>query len=66
MVDYLRQTSTEGRLTVRAERITRLYTTGKKVPDEIMALLNIDKDDLCPAWNYTIRPRIPAQFALAA
>ncbi len=66
MLDYLRQTSTEGGLTVQAERITRLYTTGKKVPDELMAMLNIHKHDLCPAWNYTIRPRIPAQLASAA
>ncbi len=65
MLEYLRQTRTEAGLTVQAERITTVYATGKKVTDAVMAALNVQKHDLCPAWNYTIRPR-RAALGLAA
>jgi hypothetical protein len=66
LLTYIRQTRTETGLRVEAERITTIYPTGGKISDEEMARLNIQSHTLCPAWNYTIRPRRWAAGALAA
>jgi hypothetical protein len=57
MVDYLHATTTQTGLRVRAHLITTQYTVGEKVSDAEMAALNIQYHDICPQWNYTIRPR---------
>jgi hypothetical protein len=57
MLHYIRETTTETGLTVRAVLVTQAYETGLKVSDEIMAGLNLQYHDVCPQWNYTIRPR---------
>jgi hypothetical protein len=44
-------------LTVQAHLVTETYETGVKVRDKEMAALNIEYHDVCPQWNYTIRPR---------
>jgi hypothetical protein len=54
---YIRDTKTENGLTVQAHLVTKTYETGVKVPDEEMDALNIEYHDVCPQWNYTIRPR---------
>lgn len=36
------------------------YPTGQKVSDATMAALHIEHHLICPAWNYTIRPRTPS------
>lgn len=66
LMRYLRQTRTETGLSVEAERIRTHYPTGGKISDEGMAQLQIQSHALCPTWNYTIRPRLPASIALAA
>jgi hypothetical protein len=35
----------------------REYPTGKKVTDEQMASLNIERNDFRGEWNYKISPR---------
>jgi Rhodopirellula transposase DDE domain len=57
MLQYISETQTETGLTVRAVLVTQQYETGIKVSDEVMDGLNLEYHDVCPQWNYTIRPR---------
>ena len=57
VLHYIRNTKTETGLTVQAHLVTETYETGVKVPDKEMDALNIEYHDICPQWNYTIRPR---------
>jgi hypothetical protein len=57
VLHYIRDTKTQTGLTVEAHRVTETYETGVKVPDKEMEALNIEFHDVCPQWNYTIRPR---------
>jgi len=57
MLHFVRDTKTQTGLTVQADLVTETYETGVKVPDEDMDALNIEFHDVCPRWNYTIRPR---------
>jgi Rhodopirellula transposase DDE domain len=57
VLDYINATKTHTGLTVQAHLVTTCYPTGLKVPDELMERLNIQQHDICPQWNYTIRPR---------
>ena len=57
MLGYLRGTKTETGLTVRAALHDGVYPTGESVSDADMATLNLQRHDVCPAWNYTLRPR---------
>jgi hypothetical protein len=57
VVHYITDTKTDTGLTVQAHLVTQTYATGVKVPDEQMDALNIEFHDVCPQWNYTLRPR---------
>jgi hypothetical protein len=57
MLHYIRDTKTQTGLTVHAHLVTKTYEKGVKVPDEQMEELNIEFHEVCPKWNYTIRPR---------
>ena len=57
MLGFLRGTSTQTGLTVRAALHTGVYKTGESVSDDDMASLNLERHDICPTWNYTLRPR---------
>ncbi len=57
IVQYIGETKTETGLMVRAVLVTEKYETGIKVSDEVMDGLNLHYHDVCPQWNYTIRPR---------
>jgi hypothetical protein len=59
MLGYLRGTMTETGLTVRATLHPDTYQTGERVSDAEMATLNLERHAVCPAWNYTLRPRSP-------
>jgi hypothetical protein len=59
MLGYLQGTTTQSGLTVRAALHDGVYQTGASVSDAIMATLNLTKHDVCPTWNYTLRPRSP-------
>lgn len=62
VLHYIRDTKTETGLTVQAHLVTKTYETGVKVSDEEMDALNIEYHDVCPQWNYTIRPRTKQGF----
>ena len=62
MLQYIGETKTETGLTVRAVLVTEKYATGIKASDEVMAGLNLQYHDVCPQWNYTIRPRSVIAF----
>lgn len=57
VLQYLSDTKTETGLTVRAVLVTEQYETGIKVSDEVIDGLNLQYHEVCPQWNYTIRPR---------
>lgn len=59
MLGYLRGTTTETGLTVRAALHDGTYQTGESVSDAEMATLNLTHHAVCPTWNYTLRPRFP-------
>jgi hypothetical protein len=41
-----------------AESVTEaVYQTGRKVSKKVLKWLNIEPADICPQWNYTLRPR---------
>jgi hypothetical protein len=55
---YIRGTTTETGLRVQACLIDQVYQKGIKVSTEMMQSLNIQFAQVCPRWNYTIRPQI--------
>ena len=57
MLGYLQGTTTQTGLSVRAALHDGVYQTGESVSDAVMATLNLTKHEVCPAWNYTLRPR---------
>jgi Rhodopirellula transposase DDE domain len=57
VLQYLRDTKTQTGLTVRAYLVPDVYRCGVTVRDTVMATLNIQAHEICPMWNYTIRPR---------
>jgi hypothetical protein len=61
VLKYLRETTTQTGLRVRAHRVTQVYQKGLEVADEVMATLNIVYHTICPQCNYTIRPRMEAK-----
>jgi len=58
---YIRDTTTQTGLTVRAHLVRKKYATGEKISDDMMATLNITYHAICPQWNYTIYPRCHPQ-----
>lgn len=64
MLGYLRGTTTDTGLTVRAALHAGVYQTGERVSDAEMAALNLERHAVCPSWNYTLRPRSPSDPAL--
>lgn len=42
---------------VRAHRLEGTYEKGRKVSDEEMEALSLDRHAVCPKWNYTLRPQ---------
>lgn len=57
---YLRGTTTATGLRVTAELHEQVYQKGQKVSDAEFARLNLAPHSVCPRWNYTLRPRVPA------
>jgi hypothetical protein len=57
MLGYIRDTTTETGLKVRAFLVDREYKKGIKVSDREMRSLNIVRRRVCPNWNYQIKPR---------
>jgi transposase len=57
MLGYIRGTTTKTRLRVKAYLDEDTYPKGQKVSREEMDGLNLTSHDVCPKWNYTLRPR---------
>lgn len=57
MLHYLRDTTTQTGLRVRAHLVSEVYQTGERVTDDELATLCLEAHTVCPQWNYTIRPR---------
>ena len=57
MLKYIRSTKTKTGLKIKAHLVRKKYKKGKKVSDEQMSQIQIDKHDTLPDWNYTITPR---------
>lgn len=58
MLHYIRGTSTTKGLRVRAWLNQKIYPTKVKVSDADMKLLHLQRLPTCPAWSYTIQPRL--------
>jgi len=57
IINLITSTTTKAGLTVKARLDNKLYTKGKKVPDDEMKNLRIVKNKFHGEWNYTIKPR---------
>jgi DDE family transposase len=57
MLQYLTETKTQTGLRVQAHLVTETYAAGERVSDAVLATLQIQAHEVCPQWNYTIRPR---------
>jgi hypothetical protein len=56
MLGYIRGTTTTTGLTVRAVLDEGIYPKGQKVSWKDVDGLNLTPHEICPEWNYTIRP----------
>jgi hypothetical protein len=56
MLGYIRGTTTKTGLTVKAVLDEGIYPKGQKVSWKDVDALNLTAHDVCPEWNYTIRP----------
>jgi transposase len=56
MLGYIRGTTTRTGLTVKAVLDEGIYPKGQKVSWKDVDALNLTPHEVCPEWNYTIRP----------
>jgi hypothetical protein len=56
LLALIRGTVNEAGLKVEAFLVAKVYEKGRKVSDEVMDSLNIERHATCPHWNYTIHP----------
>lgn len=56
IVQLIAATKTKSGLEVRCELDDAPYQTGRKVSDEELAAVNLERDDFHGDWNYRIRP----------
>lgn len=57
LLGFINGTTTQTGLTVTATLDTRTYHRGIKVPPREMNQLNLRRQQTCPQWNYTLKPR---------
>ena len=57
IVKLIGHTKTQKGLQIRAELDTNLYARGRKVKDEELAAVQIERDSFHGEWNYSIRPK---------
>ena len=57
LLGFVRRTTTETGLKVTATHFDRTYQTGLKVSNAEFQAIQLTRNDICPQWNYTIRPR---------
>jgi Rhodopirellula transposase DDE domain len=57
LLGFIRRTTTATGLKVTATYFERTYQTGLKVTNAEFKTIQLTHHDICPQWNYTIRPR---------
>jgi hypothetical protein len=57
MLSLIRGTQTRKGLVVKAAALDGVYETGQTVSKKVMRWLDLVPADVCPRWNYTLRPR---------
>jgi Rhodopirellula transposase DDE domain len=57
LLGFIRRTTTATGLKVTATHLERTYPTGLKVSKAEFKAIQLTRHDVCPQWNYTIRPR---------
>jgi hypothetical protein len=57
LLGFIRRTTTATGLKVTASYFQRTYQTGLKVSNAEFKTIQLTRHDVCPQWNYTIRPR---------
>ena len=57
LLGFIRRTTTETGLKVTATSFDRTYQTGLKVSKTEFQAIQLTRHEICPQWNYTIRPR---------
>jgi hypothetical protein len=57
MLAYLRGTTTQTGLKVKAYRMEGEYKTGQRLKRDEQHSLNMQRPSVCPDWNYTISPK---------
>lgn len=63
MVGYIAGTTTEKGLRVRAKLLRGNYAKAQTVSEVQMRQLNLEEAEVCPQWNYTLRPQLASQPA---
>lgn len=58
MLNFLRGTTTNTGLTVRAALLEGTFETGQSVSEDQMKHLHIEHAAVCAQWNYTLQPRV--------
>jgi len=58
LLGYIRSTTTETGLRVKATLSHKVYQKRIKVSDKEMTTLNLTRRNICPQWNYVIKPRV--------
>ncbi|MCP4409088.1 MAG: hypothetical protein GY807_15295 [Gammaproteobacteria bacterium] len=56
VLNFIRGATTKTGLKVKVFFNEKIYEKGLKVTDAEMKALNLERSDICPQWNYTIRP----------
>lgn len=57
MLEYIRHTTTQTGLTVKAFLVDRVFEKGHKVSKQERQSLHLVRRPICPTWNYVLRPR---------
>ena len=57
LLGFIRRTTTATGLTVTATHLDRIYPSGVKVSKADFKAIELTRHEVCPQWNYTIRPR---------
>ncbi len=56
VLGFIRRTTTRTGLTVTATQFEKTYETGVKVSTAEFQSIQLTRPEVCPQWNYTIRP----------
>ena len=57
LLGFIHRTTTKTGLKVTATYFDKIYETGLKVSKKEFETIQLTRHDVCPQWNYTIRPR---------